>query len=156
MKQFTLGLNKANQKPIVELKTWYNFDALLDIGALFPVWTAAEPLITKIGGILIKQGITFGGFGGQTIGNLYQLEKFVLGDLVFPNMAIITCNDLKDVPYQLILSATMFSNLIYEIDDRNKKFNVTIPDSESIVRRLAIEDFNGKLHVLCSSEETPK
>lgn len=50
MKQFTLRLNKANQKPIVELKTWYNFDALLDTGALFPVWTAAEPLITKVGG----------------------------------------------------------------------------------------------------------
>lgn len=154
MRQFTLGLNKANQKPIVELKTWYNFDALLDTGALFPVWTATEPLITKVGGTLIKQGIAFGGFGGQTAGNLYQLEKFVLGDLVFPNMAIITCNDLKDVPYQLILSATMFSNLIYEIDDRNKKFNVTIPDGESIVRRLAIEDSSGKLHVLCSSEET--
>lgn len=153
MRQFTLGLNKANQKPIVELKTWYNFDALLDTGALFPVWTAAESLITKVGGTLIKQGITFGGFGGQTTGNLYQLEKFVLGDLVFPNMAIVTCNDLKDVPYQLILSAAMFCNLIYEIDDRNKKFNVTIPDGESIVRKLAIEDSSGRLHVLCGSVE---
>lgn len=71
-------------------------------------------------------------------------------------MAIIICNDLIDVPYQLILSATMFSNLIYEIDDRNKKFNVTIPDDESIVQRLAIEDSSGKLHVLCSSEDASK
>lgn len=72
MRQFILGLNKANQKPIVELKTWYNFDALLDTGALFPVWTAAEPLIMKVGGTLIKQGIAFGSFGGQTTGNLYR------------------------------------------------------------------------------------
>lgn len=71
MRQFTLGLNKANQKPIIELKTWYNFDALLDTGALFPVWTAAEDLITHVGGTLIKKGILFGGFGGQTTGNLY-------------------------------------------------------------------------------------
>lgn len=69
-------------------------------------------------------------------------------------MAIITCNDLKDAPYQLILSSTMFTNLIYEIDDRNKKFNVTIPDDESSVRRLAIEDSSGKLHVLCNGVET--
>lgn len=154
MRQFTLRLNRANQKPIIELKTWYNFDALLDTGALFPVWTAAEVLITKVGGTLIKKGISFGGFGGQTTGNLYQLDKFILGDLIFPKMAIITCNDLEDVPYQLILSATMFSNLIYKVDDRNKKFNVTVPDGESTVRRLAIEDSNGRLHVLCNSEET--
>lgn len=154
MRQFTLGLNKANQKPIIELKTWYNFDALLDTGALFPVWTAAEDLITHVGGTLIKKGILFGGFGGQTTGNLYQLNNFVLRDLIFPNMAIITCNDLKDVPYQLVLSSTMFTNLIYEIDDKNKKFNVIIPDSESIVRRLVIEDSNGRLHVLCISDET--
>lgn len=95
MRQFTLRLNRANQKPIIELKTWYNFDALLDTGALFPVWTAAEALITKVGGTLIKKGISFGGFGGQTTGNLYQLDKFILGDLIFPKMAIITCNDLK-------------------------------------------------------------
>lgn len=83
------------------------------------------------------------------------MRQFTLGlnkanQKLFPNMAIITCNDLKDVPYQLILSSTMFSNLIYEIDDRNKKLNVTIPDGESILRRLAIEDSSGKLHVLSS------
>lgn len=38
----------------------------------------------------------------------------------------------------------------------NKKFNVTIPYGESIAGRLAIEDSSGKLHVLCSSEETPE
>lgn len=48
----------------------------------------------------------------------------------------------------------MFTNLIYEIDDKNKKFNVIIPNSESIVQRLVIEDSNGRLHVLCISDET--
>lgn len=85
---------------------------------------------------MIKQGITFSGSGGQTTGNLYQLEKLVLGELGFPNIAIITCNNLKDVSYQLILRTTMFSNLIYEIADRNKKINVTMSNDESVVRRF--------------------
>lgn len=52
----------------------------------------------------------------------------------------------------MILSATMFRNLMYEIDDKNHKLNVTIPDGESEIRNLIIRDSNGKLHVLVQSE----
>lgn len=45
----------------------------------------------------------------------------------------------------------MFQHLRYEIDDENHKFNVTIPDRESCIRNLKIQDKNGKLHVLCNS-----
>lgn len=45
----------------------------------------------------------------------------------------------------------MFHGLIYEIDDRNHKLNITIPDDENTVRNLKIEDANGRLHVLCTS-----
>ena len=44
----------------------------------------------------------------------------------------------------------MFHHLRYEIDDENHKFNVAVPDSESCVRNLKIQDKNGKLHVLCN------
>lgn len=40
---------------------------------------------------------------------------------------------------------------MYEIDDKNHKLNVTIPDDESTIRNLKIEDSNGKLHILCHS-----
>ncbi len=53
----------------------------------------------------------------------------------------------------MIMSATMFRHLIYEIDDHNYKFNVTIPDKESEVRNLVIWDSEGKLHVACNSAE---
>lgn len=72
-----------------------------------------------------------------------------IGKLIFPEMAIISCNDLRNVPYHIILSATMFHNLIYEIDNKNHKLNVTVPDGESIVRNLRIEDSNGRLYILC-------
>ena len=74
------------------------------------------------------------------------MQKIVIGDLIFPNTHIIACKDLQDVPFQL-----MFQNLIYEIDDKNHRFNVTIPDDESNVRNLRIEDANGRLHLLCHS-----
>lgn len=150
MRQFTLNLDKKSQRPTVVLD---GVLAMLDTGASFPVWVDDEDiLVSLLDGKLVKRDVKFGGFGGMTTGNLYQLNNFILGDLIFPNMYIVSCTDLN-VPFNMILSATMFSNLIYEIDDRNKKFNVTIPDSESVVRRLVIEDTSGKLHVLCNSEE---
>ncbi len=99
----------------------------------------------------MQKNITFRGFGGETSGNLYKLKSVCIGKLIFPEMAIVSCKDLKDVPYHIVLSATMFQNLIYEIDDKNHKFNVTIPDGESEVRTLKIEDSNGRLHILCHS-----
>ena len=99
----------------------------------------------------MKDNVVFGGFGGETRGNLYELKSMLIGGLIFPRIHMIACKDLKDVPFQLILSATMFSGLIYEIDDKNHKLNVTIPDDESMVRNLTIEDSEGKLHIMCET-----
>lgn len=151
MKQFTLNMNAKYQRPIIELKSWHNFEALLDTGAYFPIWTSDEDILELLGGRVLKRGISFSGFGGTTKGNLYQLQEMIIGDLIFPNINIVACKDLRDVPFQLILSATMFRHLIYEVDDKNHKFNVTIPTNESNVRNLRIEDSNGRLHILCHS-----
>ncbi len=84
-------------------------------------------------------------------GNLYKVTIQV-GDLMYPNMHIIASDEF-DVPFHIILSATMFAHLIYEIDDKNHKLNITVPDSESMIRNLRIVDKNGKLYVLCNSGE---
>lgn len=144
-------LNDSFQRPIIYLKHWHGLNALLDTGALFPVWTASEKVLVALGGELVQQNIEFSGFGGRTSGNLYKLKNVCIGKLVFPELAIVSCNDLKDVPNHIVLSATMFQNLVYEIDDKNHKFNVTIPHNESNVRNLKIEDYNGNLHILCHS-----
>lgn len=135
----------------MKLENWNNFRALLDTGAFFPIWTAEERILNDLGGKIVKQDVCFSGFGGTTKGNLYELQKLIIGDLIFPNTHIVACKDLKYVPFQLILSATMFYGLIYEIDAKYYKFNVTIPDNESNVRYLRIEDSNGRLHILCHS-----
>ena len=128
-----------------------NFTALLDTGAYFPVWTDEERiLLKKFDARLVKKSVSFTGFGGIATGNLYQI-MFELGDLIFPSLPIVASDDMS-VPFSMILSATMLKGLIYEIDDSNHKFNVTIPDKESTIRNLKIESFSGWLHILCNSK----
>ncbi len=103
----------------------------------------------KLGAVLQKKGISFTGYGGTALGNLYQVTLKV-GALTYPNMSIIANQDL-DTPFNLILSATMFRGLIYEVDDVNHFFNISIPDNESMVRNLRIVEENGRIHVLCNS-----
>lgn len=151
MKQFTLNLVKDASRPVVVLKNWNNFHALLDTGAYFPVWTSDEEILKELGADCVRRGVRFSGFGGETEGNLYTLPCMLVGELMFPNIHIVACNDLKNTPFQLILSATLFTNLIYEIDDKNHKLNVSVPDDEDLVRNLKVEDRNGRIHVLCNS-----
>ena len=151
MKQFTLPLQHRTQRPVAHLDSFYGYDALIDTGALFPIWVAEEATLQELGGELLSAKVQFGGFGGMTSGKLYKLPMVKVGDLMYPNCHIISCQ--LDIPCQLILSATMFRSLIYEVDEKHHSFNVSIPDNESNVRNLLIWDKDGRLHVACSSAE---
>ena len=150
MKQFTLKMRKRTQRPIVFLAEFFQLDAMLDTGAVLPVWVEDEEILKAMGGVAIAFNQSFGGFGGTTTGTLYRIPLFRCGELLYPEFPIIVSP--IDLPCQMLLSATMFSGLIYEVDDCNHKFNVTIPDHESHVRKLTIEDRNGNLHILCTGE----
>ena len=148
MKQMTLQLDSRQQRPVVRLKN--GLRALLDTGAYIPVWTDDEDiLVENLGASLITKDVSFSGFGGEARGNLYKVSLNV-GELYYPNMTIIVNQDL-DTPFNLILSATMFQNLIYEVDDKNHRMNIMVPDEESMVRSLRIEDSGGQIHILCNS-----
>ena len=125
MRQFSLNLDATQQRPVVVLK---NLTALLDTGAYILVWTDDEEiLVSDLGAKLVKKDVPFSGFGGTTYGNLYQVTLEV-GDLIFPNMHIVANNELN-TSYNLILSATMFDGLIYEINTRFHFLNFTIINS---------------------------
>ena len=76
MKKFSLDLYKNIQRPVIYLADWHKFDAMLDTGALFPVWVDEEKALIKLDAECIKEKVTFGGFGGEAIGNLYRLPYF--------------------------------------------------------------------------------
>lgn len=69
---------------------------------------------------------------------------------MFTNIHIIASN-MVTIPFSMILSATMFQGLIYEIDTVNNSFNVTIPDNESNIRNYKLLDSDGNIYILSQS-----
>ena len=149
MKQFTLKLDKNRQRPVVLLSN--GLTALLDTGAYIPVWTDMEDiLVSDMDAELIKEKVSLSGFGGSTYGNLYKVN-IDIGGIFYPSMHIIANNDIN-ASFNLILSATMFDGLIYQIDTINHVLNIDVPDHESSIRNLRIENKYGKQLVLCSGQ----
>lgn len=155
MTQFEIKLNRSINRPAFNIFN-NKLTALLDTGALFPIWTDDEELlVTMLNAEFKMKNVTFGGFGGETTGNLYVIPSIQIGELNFVNLHIIACNDMGTVPYHMILSATMLEGLIYEINTVKNIFKVSVPIGEKNNRHLKIYDNNGKLHVLCQAAEEP-
>ena len=150
MKQFTLKLDPNAQRPVVHIPEFHNLDALLDTGSFLPVWCGEEKALQLYGGEKISDFAPFGGFGGMTMGKLYRLPIFTMGGLTYPGMNIILHEGFSLIT-PLILPATMFENLIYEINNKTHRLNITVPDDESSVRNLVIKNESGRLYVLCTS-----
>ena len=119
--------------------------ALIDTGALFPVWNKSEDtLVKKLGAELIRRDVTFKGFGGETQGNLNRVN-FILNNLHYINMPIIA-NRIQGANWSMLLSATMFDGMIYEIDTVNKKLNIDVKDNQP-VRILRLSDDDNSISV---------
>ena len=146
MKQFTLQLNRLADRPVVTLGI---IKALLDTGSRFPVWVGQKSIFhANFKAQLVKAGVQFTGFGGAVQGDLYKMQCFVLGDLIYPDLPIVVCDNICE-EFDLILSSTMFSGLIYEIDEVNHKLNVTIPSDTSEIRKLTVSENGNRLAVDC-------
>lgn len=132
---------------ILETGREYDIQALIDTGAYIPVWTQPKAVLEAIGGKSHNRKVTFAGFGGMTEGEYYTLT-LRFGKLIFPHMPIIL-HPMDNVPVDMICSATMFSKLIYEINDKYHYINVKVPDDENCNRNLKLYDRRGKCYVLC-------
>ena len=150
MKQITLNLSPIDTRPIVQLDSVLKFPAMLDTGARFPVWNYDEEILQAIGGEKIRENVSFGGFGGMTQGTLYRIKSLRVGELIFPHLPVVAAK--LDVPCYMLLSATMFDRLIYEIDKFHHKLNITIPDTESSVRNIKDYDDNGRIKIVLAND----
>ena len=140
-----LQLDKNDQRPVVYTEQFHGCTALLDTGALFPVWTASEDALKELGGKLVKDDISFTGFGGSVNAKLYELTVS-LEKIIYPNMHLIYCED-DNIPGYLLISATMFNGMLYTIDTENHVVRIDTR-SNQVAYNLKIEDKDGKLHVL--------
>lgn len=150
--QLDISLDKSARRPIARLEWFSGCRALIDTGALFPVWTKSEFLLVKLGGKLERNNISFSGFGGKTDGQLYRVN-FNLNGLQYIDMPVVV-KPMNDLNCHIILSATMFENMIYTIDTINKYMSIDTKDNQ-IVRILKVSDEYGKLSVyLAGTYET--
>lgn len=123
--------------------------ALVDTGAYIPVWTDDEDiLVSLLGAELVRKNVQISGFGGVAYGNLYKVNMDI-GGILYPSMHIVANNEI-DASFNLILSATMFDGLIYQVDTVHHVLNIDVPDTESTVRNLRIVDRDGRQFVLCN------
>ncbi len=152
MKQFTYNLDKKLQRPVIVLQ---NIRILIDTGAKFPIWTSGEQAFINAGGTIdsSKGEVYFSGFGGKTSGILGRIN-FQLGNIIFPQMPIIL-NSSTDISADIILGASNFEGMIYQIDTITHKLNIDIPD-DNVVRNLAIRSDNGKTTVYLMHNVTQK
>ena len=146
-----LELDPTYQRPVVTLDNFFGIDAMIDTGAVYPIWMNGEERLQRLGAVKKQESVPFGGLGGMTSGALYEIPLFRLGGLFFPCMGIIAHR--SNFPVPLLLPATMFNNLIYEINNKTHRLNITVPDDESVSRNLTIKDSGGRLHVICTSAE---
>lgn len=142
--QLTIQLDKFARRPIARLDWFKDCRALIDTGALFPVWTKGEALLVKLGARLEKENVSFSGFGGETNGSLYRVD-FSLNGIQYIDMPIVA-KTMNDLNCHMILSATMFEKMVYTIDTIHKYFSIDTVDNQ-IVRILRISDEYGNFSV---------
>lgn len=142
--QLDILLDQSARRPIARLDWFTGCRALIDTGALFPIWTKSESLLIKLGGRLEKHNVPFSGFGGMTYGHLYRIN-FNLNGLQYIDMPIVV-KPMNDLNCHMILSATMFEKMVYTIDNINKHLSIDTKDNQ-IVRILRISDEYSRLSV---------
>ena len=142
--QLDISLDQSARRPIARLDWFTGCRALVDTGALFPIWTKSESLLIKLGGRLEKHNVPFSGFVGMTSGHLYRIN-FNLNGLQYIDMPIVV-KPMNDLNCHMILSATMFEKMVYTIDNINKHLSIDTKDNQ-IVRILRISDEYSRLSV---------
>ena len=148
MNQFTLKLRAGYANPVIVLSDFHNLLALIDTGAGIPVITLPEDKVLSMGGKLKQKDINVRGLShSSNKGSLYQFKNFKLGDVMYVELDVAVVPDDKS-PYNMLLSSTMFRDMIYEIDDLNHRFNVSVRDSDCIRKLVAYYDKDSdKLYV---------
>ena len=139
-------------RPVIEVGIFPGCRALIDTGAVIPVWVAAESQLAASEGVraMGRRG-TVSGFGGSSEGNLYEMTLDFDG-LYYIDLPIVASR-MKNTPWHIILPATLFDNMIYTIDNIRKMAIFEAPDNQ-LVRHLKYCDVDGSLYIF--SQETPQ
>lgn len=151
MTSFDFSLDPEYQIPVFTLVYWHNIRALLDTGAYTPMWTYTESSLRKIGGRPTYKTAPASGVAGSVECHQYVIPSVRIGPLAYKDLKVLYTDKFQREGFHLLLSATMFDGLIYEINRKKHILTLSIPEDESLDRVVRIRDSNGEYHNLCES-----
>jgi len=131
-------LRKNTNKDVFQNFNEYKIPVLIDTGAIIPIWTGSITLLKKFGATFHKSKVPISGFGGATYGDAYNLPDLYIGKLHFKNIKIVASSGLGNVPFYMIISATMFRDLAYEINMIDYNLNIRMKNTDSFERKLIV------------------
>ena len=120
-----LECDDSFSRPVINLfNVFPGCKALVDTGALFPVWTAPEANLIEIGA---KPDRTcprgeIAGFGGEAKGNLYRIT-INIGGIYYIDLPILASR-LKNSRFHMVLPSTMFADMELVIDYQNHRLDI--------------------------------
>jgi hypothetical protein len=112
-------------RPIVNLDdVFVGCKALIDTGALFPVWAAPEQILQKLGATrdVKLPSDKIGGFGGESKGNIYRMTV-KMDSIYFIDMPFIAV-EMKGSRFHLVLPATLFFGMEMNINFQNHSVTI--------------------------------
>lgn len=112
-------------RPVINLDNIFpGCKALIDTGALFPVWTALEEGLIALGAQPDPNCSTgkISGFGGIAKGNLYRITVDLNG-IYYIELPILASR-LATSRFHLVLPSTMFSGMELVVDYQNHSLDI--------------------------------
>ena len=140
----------SGDRPYLILEKMKGIRALLDSGALCPVWVRDEKqLVESFGARACGECVRFTVFGGKEItGTLYEVPLFTLAEtLFFTNLPVIAAKDASEDDTAILLPATMFKGMVVTLDPLKDEMLLKILDGQPS-RRLKVTDKDGDIRIL--------
>ena len=131
-------IKENSNKDVLEKISKHVFPVLIDTGSVVPIWTADLSVLKDLGATFHKPNVPISGFGGATYGDAYTLPDLYIGKLHFRDVKIVASAELGNVPFYMIISATMFRDLAYEIDMIEYNLNIRLKSIDSFERKLLV------------------
>ena len=138
------NLDTKENCPVIVLPWFNNCRVLIDTGSTIPMWLKSIIPLKMKGAIQQNRQIELSGVGGKTSGTLYKVN-FDFGNIHFKDLPIIH-KEIKFADAYMILPATLFENMVYEINNIDHTFKIKV-DNNSYYRQFKIKDNDGNPYV---------
>lgn len=145
-------LSSRFNKPMISLL--YNGNekwALIDTGAMQPMWLKSESSLLDFGGISTGNQKVFYGIGGNDECDEYIIKEFKLGCFIYTNFKIYLSKKLKYKDCDILLPYTMFHSMVVIIDRVNSLFGLYAPDNKENRSLIYFDENNKKIEQVHTS-----